>query len=52
MLEFVNVVGDGVPNNLVRANVGYTEGAISLVVPRRNDGASLLLIKYVINSKN
>jgi len=36
---YVNVIGDGVPNNLERANVGYTEGAISLVVPRRNDGA-------------
>ena len=36
---FFNVIGDGVPNNMVRANVGYTKGAISLVVPRRNDGA-------------
>ena len=35
---YVNVIGDGVPNNLQRANVGYTEGAISLVIPRRNDG--------------
>ncbi len=35
---FVNVIGDGVPDNMVRAPVGYTSGAISLVVPRRNDG--------------
>jgi penicillin amidase len=35
---FVNVVGDEIPNNLVRANVGYTEGAITFVIPRRNDG--------------
>ena len=35
---FVNVVGDGVPDNLVRASVGYTSGAISLIIPRRNDG--------------
>ncbi|MCU0989728.1 MAG: penicillin acylase family protein [Xanthomonadales bacterium] len=35
---YVNAVGDGIPNNLVKANVGYTSGAISLVVPRRNDG--------------
>ena len=38
---FVNVVGDGVPDNLVRASVGYTSGAISLVIPRRNDGPVL-----------
>ena len=38
---FVNVVGDGIPDNLVRANVGYTQGAISLVIPRRNDGPVL-----------
>ncbi len=38
---FVNVVGDGVPDNLVRANIGYTEGALSLVIPRRNDGPVL-----------
>lgn len=36
---FVNVVGDGVPDNITRANVGYTSGAISLIVPRRNNGA-------------
>lgn len=36
---FVNSVGDGVADNIVRAPVGYTSGAISLVVPRRNNGA-------------
>ncbi|HKX57293.1 MAG TPA: penicillin acylase family protein, partial [Xanthomonadales bacterium] len=36
---FVNSVGDGVANNIVRAPVGYTSCAISLVVPRRNNGA-------------
>jgi penicillin amidase len=35
---FVNEVGDGVPNTIVRASVGLTEGAITPVVPRRNDG--------------
>ena len=38
---FVNVIGDGVPDNMVRANVGYTEGGITLVIPRRNDGPVL-----------
>ncbi len=38
---FVNVIGDEVPNNLVRANVGYTSGGLSLIVPRRNDGPIL-----------
>lgn len=38
---FVNVVGDEVPDNLVRASVGYTTGGLSLVVPRRNDGPIL-----------
>lgn len=36
---FVNSVGDGIADNIVRAPVGYTSGAISLVVPRRNQGA-------------
>lgn len=36
---FVNAVGDGVPDNISRAPVGYTSGAISLIVPRRNNGA-------------
>jgi len=35
---FVNAVGDGVPDNITRANVSYLEGAISMVVPRRNNG--------------
>jgi len=35
---FVNVVGDGVTDNLQRADVGYLDGAITLVIPRRNDG--------------
>lgn len=38
---FVNVVGDEVPDNLVRASVGYTEGGITLSIPRRNDGPVL-----------
>jgi len=38
---FVNVVGDGVPDNMIRAKVGYTEGGITLVIPRRNDGPVL-----------
>jgi penicillin amidase len=36
---FVNAVGDGIADNIGRAPVGYTSGAISLVVPRRNNGA-------------
>ena len=35
---YVNVIGDEVPDNLVRAGVGYTSGAITLTIPRRNDG--------------
>ena len=38
---FVNVVGDEVQDNLVRASVGYTEGGITLSIPRRNDGPVL-----------
>ena len=38
---FVNVVGDGIPDNLERANVGYLSGALTLVIPRRNDGPVL-----------
>ncbi len=38
---FVNVVGDGIPDNLVRAKVGYLTGALTLVIPRRNDGPVL-----------
>jgi len=35
---FVNVIGDEVPDNIVRAGVGYTSGAITFVIPRRNAG--------------
>ena len=35
---YVNQIGDGIPDNLQRAPVGYTEGAISFLVPRRNYG--------------
>ncbi|MEJ8568409.1 penicillin acylase family protein [Elongatibacter sediminis] len=35
---FVNPVGDGIADNIEKANVGYTAGAISLIVPRRNNG--------------
>jgi len=38
---FVNVVGDEIPDNLVRADVGYLSGALTLVIPRRNDGPVL-----------
>ena len=35
---FVNNVGDGVPDNLSRANVPYDGGTITVIVPRRNNG--------------
>ncbi|GAB4200113.1 MAG: penicillin acylase family protein [Wenzhouxiangellaceae bacterium] len=35
---FVNQTGDGEANNLERANVSYQGGAITFVVPRRNNG--------------
>lgn len=36
---FVNQIGDGVANNVVREkSVGYTNGGISIIVPRRNNG--------------
>ncbi len=36
---FVNKVGDGVANNVVRDNsIGYTNGGITIIVPRRNNG--------------
>jgi penicillin amidase len=38
---FVNQTGDEVPDNVVRSTTSYLEGALSLVVPRRNDGAVL-----------
>lgn len=34
----VNRIGDGIADNLVRANVGPAEGGVTLVVPRRNNG--------------
>jgi len=38
---YVNIVGDGVQDNLVRAGVGYLSGALTLSIPRRNDGPVL-----------
>ncbi len=38
---FVNVIGDGVMDNLVRGPNGLLNGALSMVVPRRNDGPIL-----------
>lgn len=36
---FVNRIGDGVADNVVRDNsIGYTNGGITIVVPRRNNG--------------
>ncbi len=35
---FVNGVGDGEPDNVSRANVGYDAGGITFIVPRRNNG--------------
>lgn len=36
---FVNKIGDGTADNITRENsIGYTNGAISIVVPRRNNG--------------
>lgn len=35
---FVNQVGDGELDNLNRANVGLDAGAVTLIVPRRNNG--------------
>jgi len=35
---FVNGVGDGEPDNLSRASVGFDAGAITFIVPRRNNG--------------
>lgn len=50
---FVNVVGDATPDNIVRGNVGYTQGAITFISPRRNngslldlDGNSALFVQY------
>ena len=38
---YVNVIGDGEMDNKVRANIGYTDGAVTWVIPRRNDGPLL-----------
>jgi len=35
---FVNGVGDGEPDNISRASVGFDAGAITFIVPRRNNG--------------
>jgi penicillin amidase len=35
---FFNAVGDGQPDNIQRANVPYDGGAITFIVPRRNNG--------------
>jgi penicillin G amidase len=36
---FVNRIGDGTVDNVVRENsIGYTNGGISIVIPRRNNG--------------
>lgn len=38
---FVNVIGDGTPDNLARASVGINAGGITFVAPRRNNGPIL-----------
>lgn len=38
---FVNQVGDGEADNMSRAPIGYESGAITFVVPRRNNGPVL-----------
>ena len=35
---FVNGIGDGEPDNISRADVGFDSGAITFIVPRRNNG--------------
>lgn len=36
---FVNTVGDQVPDNVTRSNsIGYTNGGVTIIVPRRNNG--------------
>ena len=35
---FFNVLGDGIQNTLINANLGPTSGGLTLVVPRRNNG--------------
>jgi len=38
---YANVIGDGVMNNTEQQDVGYTEGGLTFVVPRRNFGPIL-----------
>jgi len=38
---FVNVIGDEMPDNMIRANVGLDSGGITFVSPRRNNGPLL-----------
>jgi penicillin amidase len=39
---YVNKVGDGTADNVVRENsIGYTNGGISIIIPRRNNGPVL-----------
>lgn len=39
---FVNNLGDGVANNITRSNaIGYTNGGVTIIVPRRNNGPVL-----------
>jgi len=36
---FTNTVGDQIPNNVARNNsIGYTNGGVTVIVPRRNNG--------------
>jgi penicillin G amidase len=40
---FVNRTGDGVRDNVTRENsIGYTNGAVTVIVPRRNNGPMLV----------
>lgn len=41
---FVNQVGNGVADDVVRANVGYDAGGITFIVPRRNNGPIVELL--------
>jgi len=41
---FVNALDDGQPDSIHRANVGYDEGGITFIVPRRNHGPILELM--------
>ncbi len=50
---FVNVIGDATPDSIIRANVGYDQGVITWVSPRRNNGplldfsgSSALFVQY------